>query len=325
MKYRYPKISNALTYKRAGDLVAVVDHLTDRRFTLGIRVVRYIRNLDGFTHPYQIPTALSRAEIDGIIRFLGENDLLRRGDTMRISWGTVLKTLWIPRRSLFLRIVAGISNALLVLFWLPVLVAGILLFGGRLDEIGFDWIWIGYMIGLLCGMLFHEMGHAFAGISYGARVFEMGVMVMYCILPGAYVLLDQTPVKKRWQRIQINAAGVEMNFLLCGVFLLLGAGIPSLGGMFLNAAICNGLMGALNLTFIKGLDGTAIMSDLFGTDNIIDRVKQVVCRREVRKRMIHQDPGGYATVITCYLLFALQIALPILLVTNVLEVVACFI
>ena len=153
----------------------------------------------------------------------------------------------------------------------------------------------------------------------------MGVMLMYRILPGAYVLLDVSTVKKRLQRIQINAAGVEMNFLLCGIFLVLGVVNPLLGGMFLNAAICNAFLGALNLTFIKGLDGAAILSNLLGVDDIIDRARRIVFNREARKRVIRKGSSGYATVAVCYMLFALQIALPTLLITNVLEIISCFV
>jgi len=227
--------------------------------------------------------------------------------------------------SVLLNVLAYLSNSLLLISWLPVLITGIVLFARNLEIIEFDLLWTGYFIGLICGVLFHEFGHAFAGISYGAKVFEMGVMLMYRILPGAYVLLDVSTVKKRLQRIQINAAGVEMNFLLCGIFLVLGVVNPLLGGMFLNAAICNAFLGALNLTFIKGLDGAAILSNLLGVDDIIDRARRIVFNREARKRVIRKGSSGYATVAVCYMLFALQIALPTLLITNVLEIISCFV
>lgn len=326
MKYRYPRISNTLTFKRINtDSVEVVDHLTDNRFEFSVDAVRYVRQLDGYTHPYKIQSRLSRKEIDDIVVFLDEHDLIRLGDTISISSGTKLKTLWIPRCSVLLNVLAYLSNSLLLISWLPVLITGIVLFARNLEIIEFDLLWTGYFIGLICGVLFHEFGHAFAGISYGAKVFEMGVMLMYRILPGAYVLLDVSTVKKRLQRIQINAAGVEMNFLLCGIFLVLGVVNPLLGGMFLNAAICNAFLGALNLTFIKGLDGAAILSNLLGVDDIIDRARRIVFNREARKRVIRKGSSGYATVAVCYMLFALQIALPTLLITNVLEIISCFV
>ena len=93
----------------------------------------------------------------------------------------------------------------------------------------------------------------------------------------------------------------------------------------INRSVRTEKFGALNLTFIKGLDGTAIVSDLLGVDNVIDRARNVVFSRKERRKVMRQGSGGYATVTMCYMLFALQIALPVLLITNVLEVVSCFV
>ena len=326
VRYKYPKISNALTYRRIdSNTVEIIDHINDQSFNFGIDAARYAKKLDGKTNPYVISTNLSFREIEFVLNDLEKYGLTRHSDTRRLSFGTRLKTLWIPKQSTFLRVVAYISNVILLSLWLPMLILGVVMFYNNIEQVGFDWLWAGFFIGLLCGALFHELGHAFAGIVYGARVFEMGVLLMYCILPGAYVLLDRSPVKNRLQRIQINAAGVEANFLLCGVFLLAGALIPSLGGMFMSAAACNAIIGAINLAFIKGLDGAAIVSDLIGIEDVIDRAKYIVTKRGARKRILRQGAGGYAAVTMCYMLVVLQIALPVLLVANILEVVACFV
>lgn len=326
MKYRFPKISNTLSYKRIDkDTVEVTDHLTDNSFDFGIEVARYIRKLDGRTHPYRIQSIFDKEEINDILNFLDENDLIRKSKTINVSFGTKLRTLWVPKRSVILMLLAYLLNLILMLSWIPVLIIGIKLFTDNLLYMEFNYIWTGYFIGLLCGMFFHELGHAFAGISYGARVFEMGVMVMYCILPGAYVLLDRSPVKKRYQRIQINAAGVEANFFLCGLFLIAGAVVPQLGGMFLNAAICNAFIGALNLTFIKGLDGSAVLSDLIGVESFVEKSHNVLISKRERRKLIKNGVSGYATLMVCFLISAIQIALPVLLITNVLEVITCFV
>lgn len=326
MRYSYPKISSALTYKRIDAYtVEVTDHLTDNIFTFDIEAARYFRQLDGYTNPYKISTVFNREEVDNLIEVLDECGLTRLSNTIDVSFGTKMKTLWIPKRSAFLKSLACLCNALLLISWLPVFIIGIFVLINTLGHIEINCIWLGCFIGIFGGVLFHELGHAFAGISYGARVFEIGIMVTYCILSGAYVLLDMSLVKKKLQRIQIDAAGVEMNFLLCGVFLIFGALAPSFGGIFISAAVCNAFIGAINLTFIKGLDGTSIVSELLGIDDIIDSAKNIVFNRKARKRVIRQGPSGYATVIMCYMLFALQIALPVLLITNVLEVILCVI
>jgi len=326
MEYRFPKISNTLSYKRIDeDTVEVTDHLTENSFDFGIEVVRYIRKLDGRTHPYRIKSTFDKEEINDILNFLDEYELIRKSKTINVSFGTKLRTLWIPKRSAILILLAYLLNFVLMLSWIPMLLIGIKMFTDNLFYMEFDYVWTGYLIGLLCGMFFHELGHAFAGISYGARVFEMGVMVMYCILPGAYVLLDRSTVKKRYQRIQINAAGVEANFFLCGLFLFAGAVVPHLGGMFLNAAICNAFIGALNLTFIKGLDGSAILSDLIGVESFVEKSRYVITSKRERKKLMNNGASGYATLMVCFLISAIQIALPVLLITNVLEVITCFI
>ena len=149
-------------------------------------------------------------ERDDIIDFLRKYELIRSSNCINISFGTKLRTLWIPKKSPWLRLFAFLSNVLLMVSWLPLLVVGITLFSKNIVQMDFDYLWTGYFIGLFCGLFFHELGHAFAGISYGARVFEMGVMVMYCILPGAYVLLDRSTVKRRMQRVQVNVAGIGL-------------------------------------------------------------------------------------------------------------------
>lgn len=326
MKYRYPKISNVLTYRRVDEhSFEVVNHLTDNKYVMGNKIVRYVRKLDGFTHPYKIQTPLGKEEIDNVIKFLDENDLIRHSDTVRDSFGTILTALWIPKRTTIFRPFARKVNTLLMFLWAPVLIAGIVLFAYNAEAVEFNGIWTGFFLGLFFGTLFHELGHFFAGVSYRARVFEMGVMLTNWILPGAYVFMDGTRVKKRFQRIQIHAAGVEMNFLLCGVFLALGACFPLLGGVFLAAAICNGFLGLINLTFMDGLDGTSIVSDLLGVEDFVDCARNIVFNSEAREKIICRDPGGYATVAVCYILFVLQIVLPVILVSNVLEVVACFV
>lgn len=325
MKYSYPKISNTLTYQRMDDdTVEVVDHITDDRFAMDIDAVRFVRKLDGFTNPYKIPTVLSREEIDETLDFIKENDLVRYRDTMHLSFGNVLKTLWIPKRSLRLKRLACLTNFFLMLLWLPLPILGVVMFANNIKNVEFGGIWVGFFIGLIFGMVFHEFGHAFAGLAYGAAVFEMGVMLMYCVIPGAYVILNSNPVKNRMKRVQINAAGVEMNFLLFGAFLILGAVFPLMGGMFLCAAICNGMIGAINLTLLARLDGAAIMSDLLGVEDMIGWAKRILFNRKERRKLLRSGSGGVASVSLCYMLLALQLVWPIFLITNVLEVVACF-
>lgn len=326
MKYPYPKFSNTLTFKRTGEhSVEATEHLFDESYTFGNEVLRFVKKLDGFTDPYEISTVLNRVEVDHLLDFLDENDLTEYSDVRRVSAGTFLKRLWIPKTTRSLRVFARFFNTLLLFLWLPILAIGIAAFVNRMDSIGFDYGLLGYFLGLLAGIFFHELGHALAGISYRVPVFEMGVMMTYFVLPGAYVLLDQKGCRNRFHRIQINAAGVESNFLLTGLFLIFGAVVPSLGGFCLNAALCNGFLGLVNLTLIEGLDGASVISELIGTPELIARTKKYVFNRTERRRALRRGVTGFGTVALSCLLFGMQLALPILLIVNVLEVVGCFV
>ena len=325
MKYTYPKISNCLTYKRCDvDSVAVTDHITDEVYTMDLEEARYIKKLDGSTHPYDIETNLSNEEIDNLIDELDNCCLLKESNVITVD-GTALRTIWEPKWTILFRLIAFLFNNLLLVSWFPVLVIGILLFNHNLMSIEFDMAWVGYIIGIVPGIILHEFGHAFAGAAYGARVFEMGIMRMYYILPGAYVILDKKSVKNRLKRVQINAAGVEVNLLLSGLFLIMGALYGNFGGMFLIAAIQNAFLAVMNLTLIKGLDGMAILSELLGVEEVIETTKNIVFSRKKKNELRSHGMAGQAAVLACYVIGAFQIALPLLMVLNVLEVVLCFV
>lgn len=325
MEYTYPKISNCLIYKKHDMYsVEVTDYFTDEVYLVELEEAKYMKKLDGKTHPYDIETNLTEEEIDCLIAELDNCGLLKESNKIA-GGGTAMRTIWEPKWTIKLRIIAFLCNNLLMILWLPVLIIGIIVFKNNWLSIDFEMTWLGNIIGLGFGIVLHEFGHAFAGASYGARVFEMGVLRMYYIIPGAYVILDDKTVKNRLKRVQINAAGVEMNLFLVGVFLILGAIFGNLGGMFLTAAIQNAFLAALNLTLIKGLDGMAIVSELLGIEDIIETATDVIINRGIRNELREYGTSGNATIAACYMVGAFQIALPLLLLLNVLEVVVCFV
>lgn len=317
MKVPYPQLSNVLGYRRIdADTVEVTNHLYDERFTLSLEQLRFLRELDGFTHPFRIPTPMSREEIKKLLRTAKEGGLTRRSTLWRSGW-TVLKTLWEPAVGLGLCVTARIVNALLALAWLPVLIWGIAVFFGNLTELHGLGLELG-LLGILPGILLHEIGHAFAGIAYGARVFEMGLLFQCWVLPvGAYVAMDDTRLGK-WKRVQILAAGVEMNFLLTGLFLLLGAAVSRFNGAFLAAAVTNAFLGVTNLSFLQGLDGAGILSLLLGEPRLFEKAKELL--RPSRRR--RGQPA--ATLAACFVLRIMQGTMPLFVAANILEVIAYF-
>lgn len=321
---RYPKIANWLVFRQiAPNQWKVKDYLLDETCTMEDSLARFARKLDGKVNPYAIDPALSTEDVDEIIQILDENELLRYSRRIAVSAGTIYRTLWIPKGSGFLRILAFVSHTLLRHLWLPVFLLGTFLLWNNAPILGRDHMFLGNLAGLILGMLFHELGHGCACLSYGGRVFEFGVMLHH-FLPGAYILLSMEPVKNRMKRVQIDAAGIQANLLLAGLLFLAAWRLPVWGGAFLCGAITNLLMAMLNLTLIEGFDGTEILSELLGAEDLIAAAKSAVWKKE--KRRIWRKKGclDNGTLAACYLITGLQIALPLLFIVNAAEVILWF-
>ena len=197
------------------------DCLYDEDFTMGVTIAAFARKLNGHRNPYSINMGLSKAEINHTLKQLREHDLLRYGRSLDAGAGAHY-TLWFIKRNPLLMAVARLWNCLLMLLLLPVFIIGVLFFIRDLPILNTDCMWLGNILGIVIRALLHELGHAFAELTYGARVFKMGIMIDG-LFPGAYVLMDSQRVQSKMKRIQIYAAGVESNALLAGVCLLIGA------------------------------------------------------------------------------------------------------
>jgi len=322
IEYRYPKLQNSLTFRETDTgTVEVIDVLTERRVTLSMEEAAFAQKLNGHTHPYRIPTRFTRERIDTLLEELDTKKLLHNSDTRILPYGTILHTMWEPQNESALLQAGNIWNKLLFILFFPTLLLGIILFLFRFREFGFAGMLWGAPVGFVSGLILHELSHLFAAAAYGAKIREIGIMLLHIIIPGIYTVMDDEQVKNRVQRIQIHAAGTEMNLLLTGLYLILGSVITKAGGIFLMAAGINAAIAVMNLTLIRSSDGASILAEALGTNNIMKRAEQVVKKKSLRQRMINQGEAGLITIIMYYILYATQILLPILLLTNILEVI----
>lgn len=267
-------LNNWLVFSRKSQYeYDVHDCLYDEDFTMGVTIAAFARKLDGHRNPYSINMGLTKAEINHMLKQLREHDLLRYGRSLDAGSGAHY-TLWFIKRNPLLMEVARLWNCLLMLSWLPVFIFGVLFFIRDLPIINTDCMWLGNILGIVFGALLHELGHTFAGLTYGARVFEIGIMIN-ALLPGAYVLMDSQTVQSKMKRIQIYAAGVESNALFAGVCLLIAYAIPYTGAFLLNSAIGNIILALVNITFGGGLDGASILSELLGIENLVEDTKRL--------------------------------------------------
>lgn len=306
-----------------GDLM-VINTTTNKTKFVSREEIRFLRLMDGKTDPFEIDSVLSADMREDLIERMYYHGILREKRFAEKSLFNCLLTLWEPENTVDLRVNSYIINKLLCFTWLPVLLLGGFFFSRTilLSDFRFGAFIAGNIFGLAAGLFLHEMGHMFACLAYKGKVYEVGVMTMFSVIPGAYVIMATGSIKNRLQRIQISAAGIEMNFLLSGIGLFFCGLTNALSNFVLGFVITNLFIGMLNLVFVRGFDGTAIMSELLGVEDVAGKAADITGSHLMRKLLIkNYGMTGRATVFLCFVIRFFQLALPVLIIINISEVI----
>ena len=268
MRYKYPRINNWLSFSLLNsEEYEVRDYLNEKTYVLDRRLARFAMRLNGKRNPYLISRCLSKREVASYLYALDKHNLLRRSSILSASALELYNTIWIPKHQGKNFHAAGMLNLLLLCCFAPVLLIGILVFMSSETKLSGSHTVLSLLTGYIGGAVLHELAHANACLAYGGRVFEIGALVKLPFV-GAYVLMDESSIKCRMKRVQVNAAGIEMNLLLAGVLLFVASLTRRNSGFFFNMALANAITAILNLLLIKGLDGEHIMSDLLGIGDL---------------------------------------------------------
>ena len=123
-------------------------------------------------------------------------------------------------------------------------------------------------------------------------------------------------IKSRRKRAHVNAAGIEANLLLAGIGFYLACFLPEAGGFLFFAAVQNAMLALINLIFVTGIDGMAIISEFTGCDDLFRYAKKTVVNTERRRRLCHSGINGLVTMGVCCIAICMQIGLPLLVVFN---------
>lgn len=324
----YPKWNNYCTVKKKDDKVEITNYLLEKSYYLPIEIVRWGRKLDGRTNPYNIDKTLSRVSVRNRLKILQDIDCIRKSRILLKTTGTLLYSLYIPQRiTINMRLFAWFYNKALQISFLPMLVFGIYYFSTHFNY-GDGGMYIGMILGLVIGIFLHEVSHVCAALACpGGKFFEIGIGISR-FMPIGYALIDIKQVKRRFQRVQVNLAGIETNIFLCGLFLFL-AGFCSediYSEAFLWAAIQNGFLGLLNLVFSNGVDGASAIAELLGdrTNSFISRSRELVWSQRKRQKVLNRGLTGYALVASAYIFQVLQLTIPALYIWNILNILEVF-
>ncbi len=321
---KYPVLSNWIRFEKINDEEYLIrDLLIKEEYTLNSYCVHFAQQLDGKTDPYKIDRSLSWKNVSFLLGKLEKANMIRRSRVLFKSFPNIYFTLWMPKVTPLFRRISFLINEAVKFTFLPLFIFSVWFFITECYDLNLDYLLSGSIVGLILGMFLHESGHMFASLGYGGEVFEMGVMIQF-LLPGAYVLTNHDSVRRRMRRVQIYAAGIEMNLILASVFMIIATVFPAGSGFFFGGAVQNVFVAFLNLTFVNGFDGMAIISELLGVKDLADSAKKLIKNMTDKKRLSRKGASGKAAIAVCYAVRIVQIALPLVFGVNIAGVIACF-
>lgn len=215
-------------------------------------------------------------------------------------------------------------NAFLPVVSLLLFVLGVSLMLIRQPYIGYDFNWWFYIGLALFSVVLHEIGHLVAGLAYDYEISDIGVLLLGVVPMGAYVAHEAREDATKAQKIQFSLAGIEVNLLLAGGFLLAAMLYTPLSLPLVSAANMNVLLAGINLLPTFGLDGENALSAALGVDNISGMAKKWLRSKKRRQKLFRSGLPGYA----CFCVFALSllsgVVLCLLIAFDVLTVVLQF-
>ena len=316
---KYPKTIDTLLYKRLDESRYKVKNAeTGEIFELGRAIVSFMNKLDGKTDPFMINTCLSDFEIEEVLDFLWANELVTKKKLKKVGFLSYGIPFFKVKTTQKMRIVSRLLNFLLMIFFVPVFIAGLYAVKdiySMVDKNDFSYL-LGLYVGIASGVIVHECGHAIAGLGYNAHLFTCGIMIG--ITPGAFVELDDEHIKSSLKKAQISGAGIEMNLLLCGISMicmcLFNSALSLLGGI----AFINLLLALVNLLPIIGVDGSQILNKLIGDDLILYSDLLITDKSFLGHSF--SNVRGLAEICSCVLTLLSQISYPILIIANILYI-----
>ena len=180
-------------------------------------------------------------------------------------------------------------------------VVSVLLFGAgiyRMFSVGIEtgyefygWLFYGLLV---FSIALHEAGHLAAGIAYGFKIEDIGLLRLWLIPIGAYVGYGEKDGAARAERVQFSLAGIEMNLLVAGICLFAAMLYYPLSFTFLLTARMNVLLAAINLLPAFEFDGESVLSDLLGIEDLGKTAKAQLFNRKHRRKLLRSGLRGAA-------------------------------
>ena len=177
---------------------------------------------------------------------------------------------------------------------------GVYLMKSSCTDIGYHFSWWLYYGLFVCSLALHEVGHLIAGLAYGYKISDTGILLLGIIPIGAYVAHEDKKDASRSEKVQFALAGVEMNLLIAGICLLMAMHYYSLSLVLVSVANINVVLAGINLLPASALDGESALSAVCGVNSISKVAQKWLLNKKRRQKLLRSGFYGYA----CYCVFA---------------------
>lgn len=319
---KFPEKSNWISYKFNEDgTYTVHNHLIDEDIAMSQDEMDFLDRLNGKVNPYDIlqrEFGLTYREALNYVDVLMSYGVLRQGNRVfgMFSMRTIIK-IYNSQRYRELSIVL---LGLCMISFIPTLLIGIrsaYKVFSLCEVIHYSLVdgpyWLGILIGVVVGVLFHELNHAIACCAFEGPVMEFGLT--FRGFPAAYTMMDESGLSRCGQIITY-LAGVQANFMIAAISIYLYYHIGAFPSIFVAVALVNLELALVNLLFMEGLDGSKAISKLLGVSDIYEK-----CRENLLKSGMKTESGSVSesekTMVYMYRIFSLsKLIYPLLILFN---------
>lgn len=171
----------------------------------------------------------------------------------------------------------------------------------------FSW-WLYYAL-IVLSLALHELGHLVAGVAYGYKISDTGILLLGIIPFGAYVAHEDKKDATKAEKIQFALAGVEVNLLMAGICLILAMQSYQWSRTMFSVANVNVILAGVNLLPASGLDGESSLSAMCGVDSISEVARKWLTNKKCRKKLLRAGLPGYA----CFCFFSVTMISKVIL------------
>ena len=181
-----------------------------------------------------------------------------------------------------------------------------------------------YYGAILLSITMHEFGHFTTSVAFGYETEHAGLLLLGIFPIGAYVSFLERERKNYRHMLRISLAGVEMNFLIAGLCLLLDVLAYPQSLTFFCIAIMNLVLAVSNLLPVSGLDGEAALSSVLQVNSIGKAAERFFFNNRGREKFLHSGLPGIACCALFSLTYVAKTLMVLLNIVGIAFTVFCF-